>query len=151
MSQVVAPRWLTNTWRARFFYNSCRTWFIKIIEGEWKRKPSGIYWQLFLLVEMSIWTPSLIWSETRRDFLARLFAPKSLAKSFPESLGSDHMHDSRRDSPRLVFFYAGSHSFTLLLVCYCDIDNNAESWHKNQRAEFRNLSWGIYSETLTAI
>ena len=34
----------------------------------------------------------------------RLFAPNSLAKSLAESLGSDPMHDSRRDS----FFYAGS-------------------------------------------
>ena len=49
MNQVVAPRWLTSTWRASFFYNSCRIWFIKIIEGERKRKPPGFYWQLFLL------------------------------------------------------------------------------------------------------
>ena len=54
MSQVVAPRWLTNTWRASFFYNSCRTWFIKIIEGEGKGKLSGFYLQLFLFDEMSI-------------------------------------------------------------------------------------------------
>ena len=54
MSEVVAPRWLTNTCRATFFYNSCRTWFIKIIEGERKGKPSGFYWQLFLVVKMSI-------------------------------------------------------------------------------------------------
>ena len=37
-----------------FLYNTCRTWFINIIEGEGKGKPSGFYWQLFLLVEMSI-------------------------------------------------------------------------------------------------
>ena len=33
MSQVVEPRWLTNTWRASFFYNSYRTRFIEIIEA----------------------------------------------------------------------------------------------------------------------
>ena len=50
MSKVVAPRWLKNTWRASFFCNSCRTWFIQIIEGKRKGEPSGFYWQLFLLV-----------------------------------------------------------------------------------------------------
>ena len=33
MSRVVASRWLTNTSRASLFDNSCRAWFIKIIEG----------------------------------------------------------------------------------------------------------------------
>ena len=40
--------------------------------------------------------------------MARLFASKSLVKRFAESLGSDYMHDSLRDSPGLVFFRAGS-------------------------------------------
>ena len=30
-----------------FFYNRCRTWFIKIIEREGKGKPSGFYWQVY--------------------------------------------------------------------------------------------------------
>ena len=51
---MVAPRWLTNTWLTSFFHNSCRTWFINIIEEEGKGKPSAFYRQLFLLVEMSI-------------------------------------------------------------------------------------------------
>ena len=54
MSQVVAPRWLTNTWRASFFCNSCRIWFIKIIEREWNGKPSGFYRRLFLFFELYI-------------------------------------------------------------------------------------------------
>ena len=29
-----------------FFYNSCRTWFIEMIEEEGKGKPSGFYWQV---------------------------------------------------------------------------------------------------------
>ena len=28
---------------ASFFHNSCRIWFIEIIEGEGKGKPSGFY------------------------------------------------------------------------------------------------------------
>ena len=39
----------------------------------------------------------------------------------------------------------------LLLVCYCDIDSDAELWHKNQEAEFRNPSWRIYCVTFNAI
>ena len=44
MSQVVVLRWHTKTWCVSFFYNSCHTWFIKLIEGDEKGKPSGFYW-----------------------------------------------------------------------------------------------------------
>ena len=40
--------------------------------------------------------------------LARLFTPKSLAKNPAESLESDYMYDSLRDSPKLVFFTRGA-------------------------------------------
>ena len=40
---------------------------------------------------------------------------------------------------------------TLLHIYYCDIDSNAELWHKIQESEFRNPSWGIYCEIFTAI
>ena len=45
MSQVVALRCCTKTWCASFFYNSRRTWFIKLIEEEGKENPLGFYWQ----------------------------------------------------------------------------------------------------------
>ena len=44
--------------------------------------------------------------------LARLFSAKSLA----ESLGSDYMHDSRWDSLRNAFFYAGYSMNSLPLI-----------------------------------
>ena len=44
--KTMRPSWRTKTWRAIFFYNSCRTWFIEIIEREGKGKPSSFYWQV---------------------------------------------------------------------------------------------------------
>ena len=53
MSQVIAPKWITNTWRASFFFT------VAVVHGSLKSskesgKASGFYWQLCLLVEMSI-------------------------------------------------------------------------------------------------
>ena len=45
MSRVVVLRWHKKTWHASFFYNSCHTWSIKLIEGDEEGKPSGFYWQ----------------------------------------------------------------------------------------------------------
>ena len=75
MSQAVAPRWLANTWRASFFYNSCRTWFIEIIEREGKEgKPSGfiifVGWNARPCIFMSIYN-SCNWRWIR--FCRKLF------------------------------------------------------------------------------
>ena len=68
----------------------------------WKKRVSES------LVESHTYNPIQdSWRDSLARLLVKLFTLKSLAKRHAESLGSDYMHDSWRDSPRDSFFYAG--------------------------------------------